>query len=310
MYGWITVIPIFRHDSPYYAPLSGSAWLLYTGIAYAFFATLAYLASMDCFASLTYFRFLDLRDHYHRGIVGGVERAAEKTASQQSSVINSRILDWTVSALGEDDLLEKFFDAISGFINSSLVGPQGLKRDELGQTLSWVIAGFLYRTLASNSILDPVKSRRLIICADIADAMDVSFAFSSIPWGVEQERLSLPQSIETGHALARWCNRKDSTAAFPMRYIVARILMAVSGHDDRWIALAKDQFGLPEYVLRDNIAYGDNSVLLSILIHLTRQTNHTYCDLVLLTAVARFDTRHTVPGLQSTSFVFCGMKSS
>ena len=29
MYGWITLVPIFRHDSPYYAPLSGSGWLLY-----------------------------------------------------------------------------------------------------------------------------------------------------------------------------------------------------------------------------------------------------------------------------------------
>ena len=131
--------------------------------------------------------------------MGGVESAAEKTASQHSSEIDWHILDWTLGTLGEDDLLEKFFDAISGFINSSLVDPQGLKRDDFGQTLSWVIARFLYRTLSSNSILDSVKSRRLIICADIADAMDVSFAFLSIPWGVEQGQLSLPQSIETGH---------------------------------------------------------------------------------------------------------------
>ena len=304
MYGWITVLPIFRHDSPYYAPLSGSVWFLYTSIPYALFKVLAYFASMDCFTVQTYFRFRDLREDYYRGIVGGVEGAAEETALQQSSEIDWRILDWTLGTLGEDDLLEKFFDAIRGFINSSLVDPEGLKRDKLEQTLSWAIAGFLYRTLSSNSILDSVKSRRLIICADIAGVMDVSFAFSSIPWGVEVEQLSLPQSIETGHALARWCDSKISTTALHMRCIVARIIIAVSERDDRWIALAKDQFGLPEDVLRDNIAHGDNGVLLSILIHLTRQAIHSRCDPELLTAVARFDIHHTVPGLQHE---FCAL---
>ena len=83
-----------------------------------------------------------------------------------------------------------------------------------------------------------------------------------------------------------------------MRCIVAGILLAVSERDDRWTPLAKDQFGLPENVLRDNIAHGDNSVLLVILIHLTRQAIFSRCDPELLIAVARFDIRHTVPGLQ------------
>ncbi|KAH9972272.1 hypothetical protein BGW80DRAFT_1227651 [Lactifluus volemus] len=35
VYGCITLMPIFWHDSPYYAPLSSSAWFLYAGIQYA-----------------------------------------------------------------------------------------------------------------------------------------------------------------------------------------------------------------------------------------------------------------------------------
>ena len=308
MYGWITVIPIFRHDSPYYAPLSGSVWLLYTGISYAFFKVLAYFGSVGCF-SRTWFHFCDSKKlYYYRAITGGLEKAAEETATKQSSLIDLRILNWTLGTLGEDDLLEKFFDAIPGFINSSLV--MGLKRDyphDTRQTFSWALAAFLRRTLSSNLILDSVKSHRLIICVDAADAMDVSNAFSSILTSVEQGQLSLPQSVETGHALARRCTGKKSIIALPMRWIVAGILMAVNEHDDRWIALAKEQFGIPEHVLRDNIGHGDNSVLLSIVIHLARQAIHSRYDpwpWKILSTVSRFDIHHTIPGLQHE---FCAL---
>jgi hypothetical protein len=41
--------------------------------------------------------------------------------------------------------------------------------------------------------------------------------------------------------------------------------------DDRWIAFVEDHFGLSENVLRRNIKHGDDTVLLAILIHVTRQ---------------------------------------
>ncbi|KAH9955731.1 hypothetical protein BJV74DRAFT_954766 [Russula compacta] len=310
MYGWITLVPIFRHDSPYYAPLSGSAWLIYTGISYAFFKCLELVISTSAsyFTYHTWSRFRDLRVHYYTWIVGGLEKAAEETASKQSSVIDSRILDWTLGTLGEDDLLEKFFDAIPGFFNSSLV--KGLERGfsaEHRWAFGQALGSFLHRTLASDSILDSVKSHRLVICTDAADALDVSTAFSSIPFGIEKEQLSLPQSIETGHVLAHWCTSKDPSIANPIRRIVARILLGMWERDDRWIALAKDQFGLPEHVLRNNITYGDNSVLLSILIHLTRKAVCTPYDSwpwKILSTVSRFDMHPAIPGLQHE---FCAL---
>ena len=304
MYGWISLVPIFRHDSPYYAPLSGSAWLLYTVISYAFFKFLEFVISTSSsyFTYQTWSRFRDLREHYYTWIVGGVEKAAEETASKQSSVIDSRILDWTLGTLGEDDLLEKFFDAIPGFFNSGLV--KGLEQD-FSPKLRWAfgqaLGSFLHRTLASDSILDSVKLHRLIICTDAVDTLDVSNAFSGIPFGIEKDQLSLPQSIETGHVLARWCSSKDPSIANPMQRIVARILFGMWERGDCWIALAKEQFGLPEIVLRDNIAHGDNSVLLSILIHLTRKAVDTPYDSwpwKILSTVSRFDIHHAVPELQ------------
>ena len=313
MYGWITVVPIFRHDSPYYAPLSGSAWLLYSGILYTFFKVLEYIAYVGCYTPRTrlrfctiqtYLRFGNSRNHYYTWIVGGVEEAAEETAWKRSSVIDLQILNWTLGTLGDDDLLEKFFEVIPGFFNSSLV--KGLERDfsKLRSTFRWQLRRFLLRTLTSNSISDSVKSRRLIICVNAVDATDVSDVLSLISFRVEQEELSLPQSIETGHALAHWCTSTKSIIALPMRCIVSGILTAVTEYDDRWIALAKDQFRIPEHVLRDSIAHRDNSVLLSILIHLTRQALHTPYDYYSwpwnsLSTVSRFDICHTIPGLQN-----------
>jgi hypothetical protein len=82
-------------------------------------------------------------------------------------------------------------------------------------------------------------------------------------------------------------------------------LLFVRERDDRWIGLAKDQFGMPEDVLRDNIAHGDNSVLLAILIHRTRQVIRTDpSDWRILSSLSKFDIRNTVPGLQNE---FCAL---
>jgi hypothetical protein len=46
-----------------------------------------------------------------------VEKAAEETPSELSSDIDVRIFDWTVNinALGDDDSLENFFEALPNF---------------------------------------------------------------------------------------------------------------------------------------------------------------------------------------------------
>jgi hypothetical protein len=41
VYGLITLLPLIRQDSPYYAPLSIPAWFLYASIQYVTFKVLA-----------------------------------------------------------------------------------------------------------------------------------------------------------------------------------------------------------------------------------------------------------------------------
>jgi hypothetical protein len=109
-------------------------------------------------------------------MLGGVEKAAEETASEQSSEIDIRILGWTISALGDDDSLEKFFEAIPGFFNSKLV--KDLERDfpeDILERFWGALDGFMGRTLSSNSVTESVKSRRVIICRDIMSMIPCPF---------------------------------------------------------------------------------------------------------------------------------------
>jgi hypothetical protein len=41
LYGWMTMMPIFWHDSPYYAPLSSTAWILHAIFSYTLYRVLA-----------------------------------------------------------------------------------------------------------------------------------------------------------------------------------------------------------------------------------------------------------------------------
>ena len=80
----------------------------------------------------------------------------------------------------------------------------------------------------------------------------------------------VPQTIQTAQLLAGWCTDSGDHGSAVRRKIVASMLPHVQKLDDGWIALARDQLGVQEDVLRDNIAHGDNSVLLAIVLHQIR----------------------------------------
>ena len=127
--GWValfgTFMPIFRHDSPFYAPFprrSGSSVL----------------------------------PHYREWVSGGVERTAEDIASDRSSKVDGRIVEWTIGTLSEDDVTELFFEAIPGFCDSKLV--QGRLSSLVKTKIRQVMDGFLDRTLTSETISESVGS--------------------------------------------------------------------------------------------------------------------------------------------------------
>ena len=307
-YVWITVMPIFWHDSPYYAPLSSAVWLLHAFIPYALYSALAFITHTFCSVQ-AWEHFRGLRKHYHVWMLGGVRKAAEATALDQSQGFYLGILDWTIGTLGEDDTLEKFFEAIPGFFNSELEGIRKIdfrSHRPLHEKLRNALNGFLSRTLSSNSIMESVKERRLNIYLNAINAMfepqRISDTLSYVFVGGFGK---LPRSIETAHTLARWCTADNQGIGMPARCGVASILQAIPERDHRWIALAKDQFGLSERVLRDNIAHGDDSVLLVIFLHRARQLVGTDpWNWEILSSLSKFDVQNTFPGLQNEFCAF------
>jgi len=305
VYGCITLMPIFRHDSPYYAPLSASTWLLYAGIRYIIFAVLS--SFYFTFSSETRGRFCDSRDRYRDWMLRGRGKAAEEAVSERSSEIDLRILDWAIDALSEDDTVEKFFEAIPRFFNSNLVNidfPDTLKDKFWG-----ALDAFLGRTLSSNSVFESVKIHRLIICMNATNAIHGPDNVSKILYDIFNERWGqVLQSIETGHILARWFPKDQANVSKPAQCVIANIVtrVPVRRRNDRWIALVVDQFDIPERVLRDHWHINhDNSVLLSILIQLTRQAfrSGSWTQDILWT-LSQFDIHETIPGLQGD---FCAL---
>ena len=304
LYVWMTVMPILRHDSPYYAPLSSTAWSLHALLSYALFSILALI--IGSFGSFeTRFRFIHLSERYRRRVLGGVSMAAEETVSEQSSEIDLGIFEWaigSIGSLGEDDtLLEKFFEAIPGFFNSKLVKIHEIDiRSMLRFEISNVLNGFMRRTLSSNSVIESVKNRRLDIYLNAINAIykpsQVLSALSDILIG---KIGPLPQSIDTATILAFWCAANNKHIAAFARCSVATVLLAIQKPDDRWIELARDQLRLPEDVLRDNTAYRDDSLSLYILVYVTHQVIDNPGNWDILSSLSKFDIHNTLPGLQN-----------
>jgi hypothetical protein len=206
VYGLITLLPIFRHYSPYHSPLSTPAWFLYTRINFATFKTLAFITSGYVKNVRTWENYSRLRVLYEGWMLGGVEKAAEETASGQSSKIDVKILDWTIGVLGDDNSLKTFFEAIPGFFNSKLVNHLEIGFPvELLERLRGALDGFLGRTWSSNSVDDQEKVYRLGISVKAINLIskdDDRFLLDNILFQLRDDEV--PQTVEMGHILAHW----------------------------------------------------------------------------------------------------------
>ena len=330
VYGVVTVLPLIRQDSPYNSPLSTPAWFLRATMSYVTVKILTCIVYSFCvcfyicfFCFRIFFCFCfsfsrfddrindiieritdsitDLGNYYCRRILGGVEMAIEEAVSKRLLKVDVRILDWTITTLGDDESLKNFFEAIPGFFNSKLV--QHLKGgfpEELRSKYIDALQGFLDRTWTSNSINDSEKVRRLDISMKAISWIRDSYV-SSILWDVSFKYWEeVPHTLEMGQSLARWCTSNNRSTVPYAQSIIGRILASVPERDDRWITLAARAFGLTEQDLQENITLGDDSVSLAILLHVTRQYIYSYYNpnWEVLEVLSNFDIHKTLPRLQ------------
>jgi hypothetical protein len=304
-YGGFTVMPIIRHNSPYYAPLSPIAWFLYASILHVVLEV-RFIMRLRLSTFNTHHLVRRLKRLPRQWILGGVEGAAEEGVSQRSSLIKS-ILNWTIDSLDEDDSLEKFFEFIPGFYKSEVVKDlQQSPTEEVQSKILGALIGFLDRTLSSNSLSEFLTIHRLTICLNAAGELQSLAGLQCMYYNVFQYAKwhKVPHAVAIGRFLRSWDKTSDGRLPLCTQAICARIIASAEEHNDRWIALATDHLGIPKGALEYYLVHGD-SVQLANLIHFTRQLSLSDWELFgTLRRLSGFDVRNTLPGLQRE---FCAL---
>ena len=310
LYGCITLMPIFRHDSPYRTPLSLPAWHIVTGISHLSFRALRRVTQSEYFSQQVYNRFYFLKEHYRKILAHGMQKTAEETALNSSSDIDTRAFMWTFDCLDEDHELERFFSGFPGLRSSKVVtDPLPSLTSEQNRKVCEALTGLLDRTFSSDLLLAPVKTRRALICAKAVHPAHISGVFFVIDRILSEYEYRGPVAAGVVNILRGWANDMDARDVFEARAVISMTVARVQPHDDAWYILASNALGVTEATLRSYSAHGD-SLSLSILIHVVRlffthfRNIWQYDFSKVLAAASAFDVQDTSPELQHE---FCAL---
>jgi len=304
VYVCITLMPIFRHHSPYYAPLSSSAWYLYSGTLYVVYQALRWIVSQDYFSVATRRRLEGLRS-YSGLFSQGIAKAAEETARKLSSEIDWRVLIWTLESSDEEHELERFFSGLPGFWNSRVVNSRPLasiRQDS--ESLSDALIGFVHRTISSDLISETVRERRITLCRKALDVASLPINKRTFQRAVRGDWNGLLGSVEFGLFLRGVDHNDDPRTTYYSRSMVSIIIANAQLRDDRWVDLTAGHLGVSKSALREYMVHGD-SALLANLIYIIRTTIRAYSDLSQLDVTgwkifetaSRLDVEDTLPEL-------------
>ena len=314
LYGFITCMPIIRHDSPYYTPLSLPTWHIVTGILLFAYRFLRWFASVLSHYDALH-RFRNLEKSCHKSLVQGMQKTAEETALSSPSEIDTRAFMWTFDCLDEDHELERFFSGLPGFRSSKVVDdPLPSLTGEEKWKLYMALRGLLDRTFSSDLLPAPVKNRRALICAKVVDPEHIPNAFILHAVLFKCQHTGLVATA-IAKILRGFGNSMNQDKIFDAQIAIFRIIATRQPFDDSWYIFASHQLGIPATSLRDYAAQGDNLSLV-ILIHLVRQQFSLFrkssrqlqrynCSFrVLLNTASRFNVKDTSPELQHE---FCAL---
>ena len=319
LYGFITIVPIFQHDSPCYSPLTPLAkpvvfmiLLVLAFLHYFFFYRFlrSFFELFGCCGSTSVI-FGHLFSWFVE-VLDTILRSPDKTALKSSSEIDTHALMWTFDSLDEDHELERFFSGLPGFHSSKVLKQplHGLNDRQKLRLLEAVIR-LLDRTFSSNLLPDQVKCRRADICDNAMKLLDTPDAFPNIVRRLASEDEYGPlQSAKIVDFIRRWGSGKGECSTLDQT-IFSIVVARVQQHDDAWFALASDQLGVQETVLRSHAARGDN-LSLAILIYVTRKQFNHFGDSSwpsntisgVLSAASKLNVQDTSPELQHK---FCAL---
>ena len=312
LYGCITFIPVFCHDSPYHTPLSLPLWHFVTGIRFLTFRALKTITYyLECFIYQTN-RFRFLAEGSARSLVQGMRKSAEETAFNLPPEIDTRAFMRTLDYLDEDHELERFFAGLPGFRSSKMVeDPLPNLKPEDQEKLWDTLIGLLDRTSSSDLLPEVIKIWRTFICGKV---LRVDIPPEKLPFLhriLSGAYSGLAKSAEIIPFVKGWDSGKDEEITMVIRAIVSSIIARAQLRDDVWFTMAADEMGVPESVLRSYATHG-NSLSLAILIWVVRKQYSLIWEpywpweqlSTVLEAASKFDVLDTSPELQHE---FCAL---
>ena len=314
LYGCITCMPVFRHDSPYYTPLSLLAWHIVTRIQLLIYQFLGWFNALvrKRYRSrhAAFYRFRRLEDSCRKSLAQGKQKTAEETALASPPEIDTRAFIWTFDCLDEDHELERFFSGLPGFRSSNVVeDPLPINAHNEWERIYGALHGLLNRTFSSDFLPAPVKDRRAMICAKAVYPESTIDALRILDTIVINYQYSGPVAIAIAKGLRECGNNMDENKILRAQLFNSGIIARMQPHDDSWYNIVSNELGIPKTFLRDYAADGD-SLSLVILIHLVRlqfthfQASHGYAFSSNLVIASNFDAINTSPKLQHE---FCAL---
>ncbi|KAH8984221.1 hypothetical protein EDB92DRAFT_1950922 [Lactarius akahatsu] len=255
LYGCITFMPIFRHDSPYYTSLSSFTWFIVFGIRYAVCRVRWWFVWSVHYRHPVFSR---IRSRSYRLFTQGMQRAAEETALKSRSEIDARAFMWTFDSLDENHEMERFFAGLPGFCSSKMVkNPLPTLSSDQAWKLSARLKGLLHRTFSSDLLPAPVKQRRALICAKAVDPAHTPMAFSILDKILSNDHIRTltengPLAADVLQIVKGWHNNTGEDTKLVAQATTSSIVARTRRHDDCWFILASNELGIPESVLRDH----------------------------------------------------------
>jgi hypothetical protein len=312
-YAFITLMPIFCQDSPYYSPLTSSVWFCVTRVLFDINWLLQTLSPL---APLV-FQWYNARYSRSRLWFRSLRGMQAATARQLSSDIDYRALVRMFVTSSDDGEFEQFFDALPGFCYTKDSNVVFIKQNE--KMFSRALIELMDRTLLSNLIPEAVKLRRIIICTMTVDATSLLG-----PWWILRRVLILGAwhkflgCIEFGLFVKHWRNIAHPVTRFYAECVAAVTISSVPAQegDDRWFQLASGPLGTSKN-LYQNYVKNKDSILLANAISILRRTVQTYSgsaerhrkDVLVASSKALESLRKLDPTLTSPDIQheFCGV---
>ncbi|KAN0140469.1 hypothetical protein V8E53_001678 [Lactarius tabidus] len=233
LYGCITCMPIIRHDSPYYTPLSLPVWHIATRMLVPIYRVLRWFNWTVRYRHNTFLHFDNQMQSRRKSLVQGMQKTAEETALKSPSGVDTRAFMWTFDCLDEDHELEHFFSGLPGFCSSYVVkDPLPDLTEEQKRKIYDALRGLLQRTFSSDLLPAPVKNRRAMICTKAVDPEHTPDASNILGTILSEYQYSGPLATGIATILRGWRHKMNEDNIVYAQFAISKIIATSRPHDD------------------------------------------------------------------------------